>query len=80
MSTVHYNVFVWPNNDPFYAYAQSLEKFGYVRGVGEYSFDSPRGNLTGEPWFTDGVRVVLIISGEQTDISEIEFLELGALP
>ncbi len=62
------------------AYAQSLEKFGYVRGVGEYSFDSPRGNLTGDPWFTDGLRVVLIVSGEQIDISEIEFLELGALP
>ncbi len=62
------------------AYAQSLEKFGYVRGVGEYFFDSPRGNLTGDPWFTDGLRVVLIIAGEQIDISEIEFLELGALP
>ena len=62
------------------AYAQALAKFGYVRGVGEYLFDSPRGNLTGDPWFTDGLRVVLFLSGEQTDISEIEFLDLGAQP
>jgi hypothetical protein len=61
-------------------YAQSLKKFGYVRGVGEYLYDSPRGNLTGDPWFTDGLRVVLIVSGEQTDISEIELLDLGAQP
>lgn len=62
------------------AYAQSLAKFGYVHGVGKYLFDSPRGNLTGDPWFTDGLRVVLFISGEQIDISEIEFLDLGAQP
>jgi hypothetical protein len=62
------------------AYAQSLAKFGYVPGVGEYLFDSPRGNLTGDPWFTDGLRVVLFVSGEQIDISEIEFLDLGAQP
>jgi hypothetical protein len=62
------------------AYAQALAKFGYVRGVGEYLFDSPRGNLTGDPWFTDGLRVVLFLSEEQNDISEIEFLDLGAQP
>ena len=62
------------------AYAQALKKFGYVRGVGEYSYDAPRGNLTGDPWFTDGLRVVLMISGEQIDISGIEFLELGHHP
>lgn len=62
------------------AYAQSLTKFGYVPGVGEYIFESPRGNLTGDPWFTDGKRVVLFISGEQVNISEIEFVDLGAKP
>jgi hypothetical protein len=62
------------------AYAQSLAKFGFVPGVGEYSFDEPRGNLTGDPWFTDGLRVVLFVSGQPVDISEIEILNLGARP
>jgi len=62
------------------AYAQSLLKFGYVGGVGAYTFDSPRGNLTGDPWFTDGLRVVLFVSEQPTSISEIEVLNLGSRP
>jgi hypothetical protein len=31
------------------AYSQSLEKFGYVDGVGAAPYDRPRGNLTGDP-------------------------------
>jgi hypothetical protein len=62
------------------AYAQSLEKFGYVRGVGEAPYDEPRGNLTGDPYFTDGFRVVLFVSGQPADIAEIEILNLGVQP
>jgi hypothetical protein len=62
------------------AYAQSLAKFGYVRGVGEAPYDKPRGNLTGDPYFTDGFRVVLFVSGQSVDISEIEILNLGVQP
>jgi hypothetical protein len=62
------------------AYAQSLAKFGYVGGVGAYTFDSPRGNLTGDPWFTDGLRVVLFVSEGSLSISEIEVLDLGSRP
>ena len=62
------------------AYAQSLAKFGYVRGVGEAPYDEPRGNLTGDPYFTDGLRVVLFVSGQPADISEIEILNLGVQP
>jgi len=62
------------------AYAQSLAKFGYVRGVGEAPYDEPRGNLTGDPYFTDGLRVVLFVSGQPSDISEIEILNLGVQP
>jgi hypothetical protein len=62
------------------AYAQSLAKFGYVGGVGAYTFDSPRGNLTGDPWFTDGLRVVLFVSEGSLSISEIEVLDLGLRP
>ena len=62
------------------AYAQSISKFGYVQGVGEQTFDSPRGNLTGDPWFTDGLRVVLFVSQQPVSISEIELIDLGSRP
>jgi hypothetical protein len=62
------------------AYAQSLAKYGFVQGVGEYSFDAPRGNLTGDPWFTDGLRVVLFVSDQPVSISEIEIIDLGSQP
>ncbi len=62
------------------AYAQSLAKFGYVRGVGKAPYDEPRGNLTGDPYFTDGLRVVLFVSGQPVDIAEIEIVNLGVQP
>lgn len=37
--------------------------------------DQPRGNLTGDPWFTDGLRVVLWISSELSDLDDIEYVE-----
>ena len=60
------------------AYAQSLAAYGYVQGVGAAPFDAPRGNLTGDPYFTDGRRVVLFVSDEPTDISEIRVIDFSA--
>ncbi|MGW8368912.1 MAG: LssY C-terminal domain-containing protein [Gammaproteobacteria bacterium] len=60
------------------AYAQSLSGFGYVGGVGRAPIDAPRGNLTGDPYFTDGLRMVLFVSAETVDIDEIEILDLGS--
>ena len=62
------------------AYAQSLAKIGFVRGVGAASYDEPRGNLTGDPYFTDGLRAVLFLSAEPTAISDIEILDFGVFP
>ena len=59
------------------AYAQSLGGFGYVSGVGPADFDNPRGNLTGDPYFTDGRRVVLFLSGEPADIGEIGLIDFA---
>lgn len=58
------------------AYAEAVEKFGYVGGVGAAPFDQPRGNLTGDPYFTDGKRIVMWISGKPTPINDIEVLHL----
>jgi hypothetical protein len=57
------------------AYAQSLKAVGYVGGVGAVPKDQPRGNLTGDPWFTDGYRLVLWVSSRPTPISDLEFLQ-----
>jgi len=56
------------------AYAQSLSRIGYVAGVGPAAIDAPRGNLTGDPYFTDGYRVVLWVSSRPVDIAELEFM------
>ena len=57
------------------AYAQSLKPFGYVGGVGEVSILQPKGNLTGDPWFTDGYRLVLWVSSEPVPVSEIGYMD-----
>ena len=56
------------------AYSQALAGVGYVRGVGEVSRDAPQGNLTGDPWYSDGYRLVLWVTSEPTPISDVEFL------
>ena len=35
---------------------------GYVAGVGECGPTAPRRNLTGDPWFSDGQRAVILLS------------------
>lgn len=62
------------------AYSQALAKLGYVEGVGAAPIDTPRGNLTGDPYFTDGKRVVLWITSQPKDFGEIEDLDWGAQP
>jgi hypothetical protein len=56
-------------------YAQSLAKHGYVKGVGHAPISEPRENLTGDPYFTDGYRAVLWVSGEPISFTEVEVLE-----
>lgn len=57
------------------AYNQVLKKFAYIGGVGETPMDQPRGNLTGDPWFTDGMRVVLWIASDLTDLDDVEYID-----
>jgi hypothetical protein len=61
-------------------YAQALSKVGYVKGVGVAPYEEPRGNLTGDPYFTDGLRVVMWVSDSPKSLSELEVLDLGARP
>jgi hypothetical protein len=57
------------------AYAQSVKKIGYVGGVGEVPMDQPRGNLTGDPWFSDGYRLVIWVSSQPVPLEDVEVLE-----
>ena len=43
-------------------YREAVERFAFVRGVGEASREQPRHNLTGDPYFTDGLRLVVWLS------------------
>jgi hypothetical protein len=60
------------------AYNQVLDRFAYVGGVGETPMDAPRGNLTGDPWFTDGQRAVLWISSGLTELGDVRYLDWTA--
>jgi hypothetical protein len=62
------------------AYTQSLDKFGYVSGVGAAPYGQPRGNLTGDPYFTDGLRALMWISRAPVSVDEVELLDLGYHP
>jgi hypothetical protein len=61
------------------AYSQNLSKLGAARGVGVASKASPRENLTTDPYYTDGLRVVLVFDRKPTSLTAIEFLP-GDLP
>jgi LssY C-terminus len=58
------------------AFTQGLKAFGYIGGVGSADYDQPRGNLTGDPYFTDGRRVLMWMTGEPVGLDEIEPLDL----
>ena len=61
------------------AYSQALAKIAYLGGVGAAPIDQPRGNLTGDPYFTDGFRLVLWVSSGPVDIADIEW-EIWRIP
>ena len=45
--------------------SQSLRAFGFVKGVGYSDRQTPRYNYTNDPFYTDGLRVVLILGEER---------------
>ncbi len=56
---------------------QSLKAIGYVGGVGAAPYEQPRGNLTGDPYFTDGERLVMWLSREPVGLDELQFIDLS---
>jgi hypothetical protein len=62
------------------ARSQNLARIGFVRGVGAASVDAPRYNYTGDPYYTDGLRVVLFVSKTPRTYQDIEWLDWALLP
>jgi hypothetical protein len=60
-------------------FSQALLKYGYVKGVGSVTIQEPRKNLRGDPYFTDGYRLVVWLSGKAVSLDDVEFVE-WALP
>jgi hypothetical protein len=54
---------------------EAVSKFAFVRGVGEASRDKPRANLTDDPYFTDGMRMVVWLSSEPVPSEQAVNLE-----
>ena len=52
-------------------YSQNLSKIGLVNGVGAVPESTPRENLTTDPYFTDGYRVVLVFDRTPTSLADI---------
>ncbi|HVE11416.1 MAG TPA: LssY C-terminal domain-containing protein [Paraburkholderia sp.] len=53
-------------------YSQNLMKMGLVSGVGAAPESAPRENLTTDPYYTDGYRVVLVFDRTPRPLSRIE--------
>jgi hypothetical protein len=54
--------------------AQAIGRMGYVEGVGIARVDAPRITLGGDPYFTDGLRVVLFIADDPVGAGAIDQL------
>jgi hypothetical protein len=54
--------------------SQSLRSIGYVAGVGHSGRAAPRYNSTEDPYYPDGLRVVLILGDERYALDELEYL------
>jgi len=48
----------------------AVARFAFVRGVGEAGPDKPRLNLTDDPYFTDGLRLVVWLSSTPVPLDQ----------
>jgi LssY C-terminus len=53
-------------------YSQSLQRFAFAHGVGACTAGEPRGNYTGDPYWTDGLRLVMWLSREPVSYQRVE--------
>ena len=61
-------------------YSQSLRRFAFAKGVGAAAPESPRVNFTGDPYWTDGLRLVMWLSSEPVSYQKVENERWEAVP
>jgi hypothetical protein len=52
-----------------------VDRFGYVKGMGESTLASPHTNLTDDPYYTDGLRVVVFLGPEPHSPLQVQSLD-----
>ena len=55
--------------------SQGLKKLGWAKGMPAVSSDKPRLNLGGDPYFTDGLLLVLLFHRRPISILEVQFFD-----
>lgn len=55
-------------------FSQMLGRVGWVKGVGAARTSKPRENLTGDPYFTDGYRLVLVLEQGPIALDQVKAL------
>jgi hypothetical protein len=60
--------------------SERLVQVGYVKGVGTSTEENPQKNLTGDPYFTDGMRIVLLLDQRLIPARDIQFFHWDKLP
>jgi len=61
-------------------FSQGLEKIGFVEGVGLSGHEEPNHNLTGDPYFTDGLRAVLKFGHRPSSVEDVRFFDWATPP
>jgi len=56
-------------------YAQTVSKFGYVRKTETATLNNPQQSLGNDTYFTDGLCLVVWISGEPVPLSGVEYMD-----
>jgi hypothetical protein len=61
-------------------HGQAVKWWGYVKGAEAAAYWEPRHNLTGDPYFTDGLRAVLELSADAVKPTDIRRMEWETPP
>jgi len=56
-------------------FSNTISKVGFVKGVGRATPSKPRNNLTGDPYFTDGLRAVIFLDPGPTSLEQVRTLK-----
>jgi len=58
----------------------AIQALAYVKGAGVSTVEHPAYNLTGDPYDTDGLRVVIFLASEPVPIEQVDFIKWENLP